>query len=213
MGYFPSILTMPRSFWISWLQTNCLLLSSFLPPFSVLLCFAPCPTSETMGITANIVLCVTACLVKAEVPGAVHGPSVLPFVRSCSAHFTFKSQPHAYISLHWKWSHCFEGRLALEEGSIFLAPFHFLWFQWTCMPICMYQYLQAFPPNIYFSCLFFMSHAYPVQFGFNSSSFFPVLCFTSFISKGIEYQTRPPTLSTLTSLLTGFCRALLHFSH
>lgn len=79
--------------------------------------------------------------------------------------------------------------------------------------MCMHLYLQAFPTNIYFSCLFFMSHAYPVQFGFNSSSFFPVLCFTSLISKGIQYQTRPPTLSALTSLQTGFCRALLSFSH
>lgn len=90
-------------------------------------------------------------------------------------------------------------------------PFPVILSEYVC-PICMHLYLQAFPPNIYFSCLF-MSHAYPVQFGFNSSSFFPVLFFTSLISKGIQYQTRPPTLSALTSLQTGFCRALLSFSH
>lgn len=57
----------------------------------------------------------------------------------------------------------------------------------------MHLDLQAFPPNSYFSCLFFMSHAYPVQSGFNSSSYFPVLCFSSLISKGVQCQARPPS--------------------
>lgn len=58
-----------------------------------------------------------------------------------------------------------------------------------------------------------MSHAYPVQFGLNSSSFFPVLCFTALISDCVEYLARPAAVSPLTSPLTGVCSAQLRFSH
>lgn len=160
------------------LIASCFHLSCLL---SLLFCFAPCPTSETMGITANTVLCMTACLpafsrVRSQWPcmcllcSRLWGAAllVLPLGTSCT------------LTPYFNWRHWFEGRVALENGSIFLAPFHFLW----CMNtyVSMYASVTGFPPNIYFSSLLFMSHAYS---GFNPSSFFPVLCFTSLISKSI----------------------------
>lgn len=95
---------------------------SFPPSFSALCCFAPCPTSETMGSLQT--LYVPACLFKGAVPGALH-------VSPCSclwgaAPLTSPSRTNCTFTFYFQRSHCFEGRVGLEKGSIFLAPFHFL---------------------------------------------------------------------------------------
>lgn len=171
-----------------------------------LFCFAPCPTPGTTGITAIPTLCYCLAFQGWYPRGLACAPVLLS---GGAALLLSPLGTNCTLTFYFQWSPCLEGRVSLGNGSIFLAPFQFLWFKWICMPL----YLQAFLPNIYLSCLFFMSHAYPVQFGLNSSSFFPVLCFTSLILECVEYPARPPTISTLTRLLTGFCRAHLRFSH
>lgn len=92
-----------------------LFLILFIEPY-IFLHSLPCSSSETMCVIANTICC-------------CHG-LVLGFMGLGLFHS--KSRNRIFF---FKLNCCLEGRVALESGSIFSAPFLFLWFKWLCIGV------------------------------------------------------------------------------